>query len=334
MSKVPDKARPTITTRLGVSLPTAIGALLFAGAIAFGSGMVGAPSAGQGSQEGVAQGGDYRGHGGLNPGQGQDKPKPPAYDHPDKQQPDPVTPKPEPQPEQPKPETEQQQQPKPEQQPDKPKPPAPSGPMQLQAQSGLGKVKLTWSKFAGEGFGYYKIVRSTDAAVAWPLGSGDTLVGWTHDPYQNWFKDFPPCGTAFSYRVFAVTGDASGYQVLSASNVVTGTAQCEAPPPDPTPMAFTVSVVDGGVALVWEKCTADGFMAYKVVRSQTNADPMYPLNGGTELIAAIGDPNVTSLVDTNVASGQTWTYRVLSMANNGSGWYPIGLTPAVSVTVP
>ncbi|HJT63749.1 MAG TPA: hypothetical protein VJ839_03155, partial [Candidatus Limnocylindria bacterium] len=131
MSKVPDKARPTITTRLGLSLPTAIGALLFAGAIAFGSGIVGAPGAGQASQEDVVQGGDYRGNGGLNPGQGHDQPKPPAYDHPDKKQPDPVTPKPEPQPEQPKPETEQQQ-PKPEQpKPDKPKPPTPTGPMQL-----------------------------------------------------------------------------------------------------------------------------------------------------------------------------------------------------------
>ncbi len=40
MSHVPDRARPTITSRIGVSLPTAIGALLFAGAIAFGSGMV------------------------------------------------------------------------------------------------------------------------------------------------------------------------------------------------------------------------------------------------------------------------------------------------------
>ncbi len=191
MSKVPDKARPTITTRLGISLPTAIGALLFAGAIAFGSGMVGAPSPGQGSQDGVAQGGDYRGTGGLNPGQSPDKPKPPAYNHPDKQQPDPVPPKPEPQPEQPKPETEQAQ-PKPEQpKPEKPKPPTQSGPMQLQAESGMGKVKLTWSKFAGTGFGYYKIVRSTDATVTWPLGSGDTLVGWTLRPVPELVQGLP-----------------------------------------------------------------------------------------------------------------------------------------------
>jgi hypothetical protein len=348
MSKVPDRARPTITTRLGVSLPTAVGALLFAGAIAFGSGMVGAPSPWQGSQDGVAQGGDYRGNGGLNPGQGHDKPKPPAYNHPDKQQPQPDKPKPEqqPQPDQPKPETEQQpkpDKPKPDQpKPDKPKPPTPTGPMQLQAQAGIGKVKLTWSKFAGEGFGYYKVVRSTDATVTWPMGSGDTLVGWSHDKYQNWFKDFPPCGTPFHYAVFAVTGGDSGHQLLATSNVVSATAECETPKPPPPPpthpeptiLAFIVSHVDGGVHLDWEMCTGTGFTGYQVVRSMTNPDPNFPLNAGTELVATIGNANTSALVDTNVTTGQTWYYRVVSMGSDAGGAFVLGLTPVVSVTVP
>ena len=58
------------------------------------------------------------------------------------------------------------------------------------------------------------------------------------------------------------------------------------------------------------------------------------MNGGTELIAAIGDHTVTSFVDGNVSSGQTWNYRVLAMGNGGWGWYPLGMTPVLTVTIP
>ncbi len=347
MSKVPDKVRPSITTRLGVSLPTALGALLFAGAIAFGSGMVDSPKPGHGPKGETAhaqKGGDYHGAAGLNPFTHDypDKPKPdkPTSDHP---KPDKPKPAPE-QPDQPKPEQQPQpDKPKPEQpKPDKPQPPAPSGPMQLSAQSFVGKVKLSWSKYAGEGFGYYKIVRSTDATVSWPLGSGDTLLGWSSDKYNTFFKDHPTCGTQFWYGVFAVKGGDSGYQLLAASNVVTGTAACEEEPPpppppphpDPTILAFSVSLVDGGVHLDWEMCTGAGFTGYQVVRSKTNTDPTFPLNAGNELVATIGNPNISALVDTNVTTGQTWHYRVVSMGSDASGPFVLGLTPVVSVTVP
>ncbi len=157
---------------------------------------------------------------------------------------------------------------------------------------------------------------------------------------RPYFKDFPPCNANWHYRVFAVAASETGYTTLAASNVAVGYVACVVkptpppPPPPPSAMALSAEVVDGQVHLTWEKCTAPGFAVYKVVRSQSNPDPMYPLNSGSELIAAIGDPNVTSMADPNVASGQTWFYRVLSMANDGSGWYPLGITPAVSVTIP
>lgn len=74
-------------------------------------------------------------------------------------------------------------------------------------------------------------------------------------------------------------------------------------------------------------------MYYKVVRSATNSDPRYPLNDGTELLAAIGDPGVASFSDPAVAAGQTWFYRVLSFADLGDGKVLVGLTNAVSITV-
>jgi hypothetical protein len=346
MSKVPDRARPTVTTRLGVSVPTAIGALLFAGAVAFGSGMTGMPGTpGTGHSPNkdtttshAGKGGDYRGTGGLYPDQNYDKPKPPDA-------PKPPKPEQQPQPDQPKPEQPPAEKPKPEQQPqpDKPKPPAPSGPMQLQAAPGIGKVKLTWSAYAGSGFGYYKVVRSTDATVSWPMGAGDTLVGAITDPSATWFKDFPPCGTQFFYAVFAVSG--GDHQNLASSNTVAGTAQCETPPkpdptpeppshPDPSPMAFSVSLVDGGVHLDWAECGGTGFTGYVVVRSMTNPDPTWPLNAGTELVATIASAGNSAMVDLNVTTGQTWTYRVYSIGADGSGSFVLGFTAAMSVTVP
>jgi hypothetical protein len=96
-------------------------------------------------------------------------------------------------------------------------------------------------------------------------------------------------------------------------------------------LSFMVALVDGGAELDWQACSATGFANYRVVRSQTNTDPMYPLNAGTELEATIGNPNTSVLVDVNVATGQTWYYRVLCMAGDGS---VLGITPALSATIP
>ncbi|MGH2462415.1 MAG: hypothetical protein ACRDFZ_02170 [Candidatus Limnocylindria bacterium] len=333
MSQVPDRARPTITTRLGVSLPSAIGALLFAGALAFGSGMIDAIAPLQGGDQAAKQDGpatDGHGDGQKDPQTGKDDPAP--YDDDGKDEPDHSRPDKTPVPEStPKPAPVETAKPQPQ-----PAPPAPTTGLSLSVQTGDGKVKLTWSVFGGDGFAYYKLVRSSDATVTWPTGSGDSLVAAISDPNAAWFKDFPSCNTNWYYRVFAVRSGDTGYMTLAASNVATAYTACVVKPTHPPvyQMGFSAEVIDGQVHLTWEQCSSEGFAAYKVVRSQTNPAPTYPLNSGSELIAAIGDPNVTSLVDGNVSSGQTWHYRVLSMANDGSGWYPIGMTPVLTVTIP
>lgn len=198
-----------------------------------------------------------------------------------------------------------------------------------------GKFKLGWSKFVGEGFAYYKVARSTDAEVSWPMGSGDQLVGAIADPYTPSMADNAPCGVQLHYRVFAVKHSESGYATLAASNVVPAFMECHEPAPTPTPytMAFAVAQAPDGIQLSWEPCTSDGFVYYKVVRSATNSNPMYPLNDGTELLAAIGDPGATIFTDHGVAAGQTWFYRVLSFADQGNGKVLAGMTNAMSITV-
>ena len=219
---------------------------------------------------------------------------------------------------------------------EEPKPnPAPSTNLSLAAgyNAEKGKLVVEWTAFTGY-FEKYKLVRSSDAAVSWPEGPGDTLVGVIGAGDTTRFVDYDaPCATELHYRVFAVKHGGEGYVVLASSNVDGASRPCPPPPPDPVALTFEVGQVAEGVQLSWQPCTSDAFVVYKVVRSATNPDPKYPLNDGTELIGVIGDAGVTGLTDSNVEAGQTWTYRVLCMGQNGDGWYVIGLTPAVSVTV-
>ena len=125
----------------------------------------------------------------------------------------------------------------------------------------------------------------------------------------------------------------TGYLVLASSNVGAATRPCVEPPAEPSAMGFDVVQTADGVKLTWEACPSDAFHAYKVVRSATNASPMYPLNDGTALIGVVENPGTTSFTDTNVDPGQTWTYRVLCMGQNADGWYVLGLSAARTVTV-
>lgn len=218
----------------------------------------------------------------------------------------------------------------------KPKPaPAQPGTLALEAWAKETKVKLAWSKFAGNGFTYYKVVRSADAAIGWPAGGGDQVVGAIGDPYAPFMADRPPCGTTWHYRVFAVHKGDGAYTVLATSNVASALATCApvATPGQVLPLAFELTVMPGqGVKLAWQACGATGFVAYKVVRSMTNPDPRFPLNEGTELIAVIGDPGQVHHLDVAVEAGQAWTYRVVAVANGGGGYVPVCQTAAVSAT--
>lgn len=214
--------------------------------------------------------------------------------------------------------------------------PAPSTHLTLAAvfNADLGKIVVEWSAFGGT-FDKYKLVRSTDANVTWPLGSGDQLVAVVGPDGQRRFVDADaPCNTEFHYRAFAVRHTETGYTVLASSNIGAATRACtEETPVEPVAMGFEVVQTADGVHLTWEACGSDAFAAYKVVRSATNPNPMYPLNDGTQLLVYFHDQGTTQFTDSDVVAGQTWTYRVLCMGHNGGGYYALGLTSAVTLTV-
>jgi hypothetical protein len=196
-----------------------------------------------------------------------------------------------------------------------------------------GKVVLSWSAYAGDGFEYYKLVRTTDGDATWPGSGADELIAAIGNPSETWAKDRPPCGTTVFYRVFAVRHGEYGYEVLAPSNQVSTVTECPPPPPATVGIGLTAEVIEGKVHLTWGACASEHVNAFKIVRSQTNPEPMYPENDGTQLIAAVG-PGETGHIDSTVASGQTWFYRVLARADNGGGTYIACQSNAVSVTIP
>lgn len=116
---------------------------------------------------------------------------------------------------------------------------APTAVPPLAAHASLSgtSVKIEWSQYQGDNFAYYKVVRSTDATVSWPLGDGDTLVAAISNIDQLSYVDPAPLGKTFNYEVFAVKSSGNGYAVLVGSNVVAiATPQpTPAPTPKPTP---------------------------------------------------------------------------------------------------
>ena len=226
------------------------------------------------------------------------------------------------------------EEPAPTKKPEATKPPQEAGTLALEAWAKEGKIKLAWSKYDRDGFEYYKVVRSPDAAASWPLGENDELVAVISDQFSPWYADNAPCGHEWHYRVFAVRHTEAGYKVLAESNQAAAAVDCFDGPVEPKALGFELHQVDAGVKLNWQACTSGDFVAYKVVRSKVNENPTFPLNDGTQLVAVFENHEVTTFTDTDVAAGQTWTYRVYSMAKNGDGgWVVIGLTQATTITV-
>jgi hypothetical protein len=197
------------------------------------------------------------------------------------------------------------------------------GELELTAQTLPGKVKLTWSVFTGADFAYYKVVRSKDATVSWPLGDKDTLIAATDSRTTLNFTDPSGSGT-FSYRVFAVKSQANGNAVLAASPVrtvavapatqtPTPTASPTAPPASPSATLMTFSLtanrLSDGVHLSWSKYTDANFQYYGVVRSEAG-DPTWPLTGDSALLIPISCVEETAFTDKAAASGRTYHYRV------------------------
>ncbi len=76
-------------------------------------------------------------------------------------------------------------------------------------------------------------------------------------------------------------------------------------------MNFEAELVDGDVVMSWDKYAPAGFTYYKVIRSATNENPVYPDDG---YITFSTDPNFLTYTDTELPSGKLY-YRVCSIVS-------------------
>lgn len=333
--------------RLARSLPGAvIGTLLVAG-LAFGAAIgqtaLRGPSTAGGDTSAAGHGGDYGGGDGGEPtdrpdGDGAgveptDEPNgddPEATDTPD--EPD-ATDNPDADP------TENPGEPDPTAKPtEKPDPTkAPVETINLAVVIKEGHPFMEWGACNGLDFDYYKVVRSTDATVSWPLGDGDDLIAVVErGGDRRAYDGDAPQGHKARYRVFCVRATEDGYKVIRSSATKAIQVPEETPPPDPISLGIDSSVNgEGQVVLSWDACEVDGFGFYKVLKSTTNDNPSYlPWTDGTQVIGVIEGIGDTEFHDWAPDAGHTAWYRVQCLGYVGDVKVLLGQTAVVTVTTP
>jgi len=211
----------------------------------------------------------------------------------------------------------------------------PSASLALSVSIKEGKPYVDWSECRGD-FDYYKVVRSTDSTVTWPNGENDSLAAAVGPDGKTavWDGEATP-GKKVWYRVFCVREAEGGYKVVATSPVKGIAVPAAEPDPEPDPVALglEVDLTDGGVKLHWEACGSESFVAYKIVRA-TGSNPSYlPGTDGSQVIAVIENPGVTSFTDGDIEAGQTWHYRVQAIGYMNGHKILLGQTAAIAVTV-
>lgn len=194
-----------------------------------------------------------------------------------------------------------------------------------------GAILVKWSPCEVDGADYYKVVRSSDSTVKWPAGDGDEViavveVGGTPKAWD----EHAPAGKKVWYRVFCVRSTDDGYKVVAASetgSIVAPDKETE-PTPKPTPETTIMWIEagqDGGaVHLSWEACDSDGFSHYRILRKT---------DGEATVIAEIEDQGTTSYVDAEVEPGVTYKYAVQAKGQIEGEWVLLGTTEWAAVTV-
>ena len=90
-------------------------------------------------------------------------------------------------------------------------------------------------------------------------------------------------------------------------------------------IGFAARYEGGRVIATWKKYKRADFKAYKLVRSSTMHDPVYPENG--ELFST-GNRAVTQYVDAQVDSG-LWYYRLCVITQDNNRW----VSPVIEIVV-
>jgi hypothetical protein len=172
--------------------------------------------------------------------------------------------------------------------------------------------------------------------VTWPKGESDSLAAAVGPDGKTAVWDGEAtAGKKVWYRVFCVREAEGGYKVVASSPAKGIAVPAAEPDPDPDPVALglEVDLTDAGVKLHWEACGSESFVAYKIVRSAGSNPSYLPGTDGSQVIAVIENPGVTSFTDGDLEAGQTWHYRVQAIGYMNGHKILLGQTAAIAVTV-
>jgi hypothetical protein len=188
-----------------------------------------------------------------------------------------------------------------------------------------GHVYLDWSTCKAEGAEVYKVVRSKDSTVRWPLGENDTLIAAVGmDGKTAAWDEGAPKGKRLWYRVFCLRHAGEGYKVLTSSPTKSIETPAGEPAPEIVSIGLEVDSVEGHAVLHWEACSMDGFSHYRIVRKAYE---------GTTVVKEIEDAGVTTWTDETVVVGETYKYTVQCKGHVGDTWPLLGTSAAVAVTI-
>ena len=194
-----------------------------------------------------------------------------------------------------------------------------------------GAVFLDWGDYEVDGGHYYKAVRSTDKTVTWPPADNDEVVAVTEvgGTTKAWDEHAPAATTAW-YRVFCVRSTEDGYKVLSASATKSietpdEPAPTKEPAPEPSALWIEAAVDGGAVVVTWEACSSESFSHYRILRKQDGSE--------ASLLAEVEDASATTFVDSGVEVGVTYLYLVQAKGNLEGDWILLGSTEWAAVTI-
>jgi fibronectin type 3 domain-containing protein len=181
-----------------------------------------------------------------------------------------------------------------------------------------GFPAFTWTEYTGDNFQWYKLVKSQETET--PNYPENELVVYFDDSTELAYSDAHiEDGTTY-YRLCTITTD----NLRACSNTIsvengeaedTEEAETTSEYTDDETLAPTLSyemTEEGKVALSWTKAEEEGFVYYKVLRSNDNPDMVYPDDG---YIAYISDLNTTTYTDGEFVDGTNY-YRVCSVFDN------------------